>query len=762
MKNSINTRLEGRLLKLSNLTKILYPDCSCTKAEVIQYYLDIAPLILKYVKNRPLTLIRFPDGVDRKQFYSKSRPEWTPDWIPGYSFQHSEDIIDYIVAKEQAAIIWLANLAALEIHPMQFTIQEPDLADQLIFDLDIEEVEQFTELKQIAFRLKEFLESYNYSPFLKTSGSKGLHIYIPIKANCTHHELVECAKLLAHLFVTQNTGNCTLEFSKDRREGKILIDIFRNHKSHTTVSPYSLRGKSGAPISFPMLWQELNDIHNSKHFNIRNYKSILESRGDAWKDFYESATVLHTIREKRINANFASQDLKEYFDKRDFSKSPEPLPGEDNRIGNRFSIQLHDAKNLHYDLRLEDNGVLLSWAIPKGFPFESGIKHLAIQTENHPLQYLTFEGIIPKGQYGAGKMWVFARGTFKWLERSENKLKFELKSSDFNRSFRMFKTNNDQWLIELLENKDFTRVNLPLSPMLANSRKYLPLDHNFLYEIKWDGIRASLYLENEKIIIYSRSGRDITSQFPDLVLPEVFDVESGIFDGEIVSLDKNGVPVFSQVISRMHSNTDSKNSLHKYQTVLYLFDCVFLDGKYITNESLIKRKDWLNASIKKNNTIRISESLDDGQALFDAGKELGLEGVMVKVKTSQYQPGLRSDNWLKVKYRTKTHCLIAGYTKGQGDRADLFGAIHIIEKSNNAESIYRGKVGTGFDSKKMKILLNKFAELTSSVKPFKTQTEDDNSSIWITPVLECEIEYASLTSNGTYREAVFIKLINES
>ncbi|NNF22253.1 MAG: hypothetical protein HKN67_09935, partial [Saprospiraceae bacterium] len=567
MDKSINTRIDGRSLKLSNLVKILYPGIGATKAEVIQYYMDVAPLFLKYIKNRPLTLIRFPDGIDQHQFYSKSRPDWSPDWIPGFSIQHSEEILDYIVAKENAAVIWLANLAALEIHPMQFTIDKPRLADHMIFDLDPEEGQHFETLKQVAILLRKFLEGYGYAPFIKTSGSKGLHIYIPLVPDSSHEEMAECSKTLASLFVSQNSDTCTLELSKEKRKGKILIDIFRNHKSHTTVAPYSLRGKSGAPVSFPVLWEELDEITGSKYFNIRNYKSRLQTRGDAWKEFFENRGTLHTKREKRINPQTTTKRLAKYINKRDFSLSPEPIPEKKESTGNRFSIQFHDASNLHYDLRLEDNDVLLSWAIPKGLPYRVGSKHLAIQTENHPLEYLDFEGVIPKGQYGAGQMWVYTKGTFKWMKREENKLHFELMSERYNRTFRMFRTNKEQWLIELLENKDFSEVKLPVSPMLANSRKTLPVGQNFIYEVKWDGIRSIIHLEKDNLRIYSRNGRDITSSFPELKLPEAFDVESAILDGEIVSLDEKGVPVFSQVISRMHQKVSSKpkGSIPKYQ-----------------------------------------------------------------------------------------------------------------------------------------------------------------------------------------------------
>ncbi|NNF20431.1 MAG: hypothetical protein HKN67_00695, partial [Saprospiraceae bacterium] len=215
------------------------------------------------------------------------------------------------------------------------------------------------------------------------------------------------------------------------------------------------------------------------------------------------------------------------------------------------------------------------------------------------------------------------------------------------------------------------------------------------------------------------------------------------------------------VISRMHQKASSKpkGSIPKYQVVCYLFDCLFLDGKYIDNEPLNRRKSWLHSSLRMNNFYRYSESIKDGKELFDAGRLLGLEGVMAKEIKGTYQPGSRSDNWLKVKYRSKTECLIAGFTKGEGDREALFGALHLLEATDEGENTYRGKVGTGFDLKTMRKLLKIFNKITISEKPFETKTEDDKKSIWLNPVLRCEIEYASLSSNDTFREPVFIKLI---
>lgn len=758
----IYTQVNGRKLKISNLDKVLYPKIGVTKAEVIQYYINIAPKILSYIKNRPLTLIRFPDGIDKNQFYAKTMPEWTPDWIDNIDITHSKESITYIVAQGPASVAWLANLAALELHPMQMTKDALEFPDHYVFDLDPPEDGDFEVVKEIALKLKDHIESYNHVPFIKTSGSKGLHIYVPIEKTVSHEEMTDEVKRIAKKFVAKNPLISTLAMSKEKRKGRTLIDIFRNHKSHTTVAPYSLRGKGGAPISFPIPWSLVSELKSSKDINIRNYNDYLEQYDDPWSSFYKSAKPLHNHQSpKEVDPQIADK-LESYMAKRNLETSPEPGIEPFPSSGNQFCIQLHDAQNLHYDLRLEKEGVLMSWAIPKGLPFQKGVKRLAIRTEDHPMKYLTFEGVIPKGAYGAGEMWVFTKGTVEWIEQKDSKYQFKLVSPHFTRSYKLFKTKNQQWLIELDENFDFEKIEMPISPMLAGVRKEVPIGNQYIYEIKWDGIRCIIHLQDEKVTIYSRSGRDISSQFPELLDHEIFEVESGIFDGEIVSLDEQGRPVFSQVISRMHTLGDKKiaSLSQKYPVVSYLFDCIMLDGKYVNMEPLSRRQAWLKASLKNGKAYRMSEAITDGQGLFEATKGMDLEGIMAKDKNASYNIGERSEAWLKVKHRNIDLCFIAGYTVGQGDRSELFGALHLLKSQEDGSLVYMGKVGTGFDSNKMRSLLQLFKPYIVEHKAFPEATDDDRSSIWLQPVVRCEVQYASLASSGVYREPVFKKLID--
>jgi len=757
----VHTEIEGYKLKLSNLDKVLYPEGPTVKAEIIQYYMSVAPYFLKHVANRPLTLIRFPDGIDGTKFYSKSCPEWAPKWIGREIIIHSsKEPTPYAVVNNTAGVIWLANLAALEIHPMQMTVDRMELPDHFIFDIDPPEGSDFAIVKEIAYKLKDFLESYNYTPFIKTSGGKGVHIIVPILTQYSHEEMVESVKNLAKLFVQQNKKSSTLNMQKESRQGKTLIDIYRNHKAQTTVAPYSLRAKPHAPVSTPILWSQLGDIASSQHFNIKNIQAHLAAHGDLWADIAQHAAPLHD----RIEQSAALQEklqekLGSYLSKRDFGKTPEPAPKPLGVDQNRFCIQLHNASNLHYDLRLEEEGVLLSWAIPKGLPHKKGVKRLAIQTENHPMEYLTFEGMIPAGEYGAGQMWIFALGKIKWIKRSPTYYKFELDSPQFKGSFSLFKTERDgQWLIERKDEEEAKILNEKISPMLAGVAHELPHGYEFIYEIKWDGIRTIIFVDDGKVWIQSRSGRDITSQFPELQnVDAAFHIENGIFDGEIISMDEKGRPIFADVISRLHTAGSKAIEIAQSRNPVYcyLYDCLYLDGRNIMSEPLTKRQAWLKVSMKKHNHYRISETMTDGKALYDAAKAMDLEGVMAKYKDRPYVVGRRIDNWLKIKFRQTHSCIIIGYTKGKGDRVNEFGAMHLAEREGE-EWKYLGKVGTGFDRKKLEEIFAKLSKLEVLSKYIEETIEEPARTVWVAPELYCEVQFASWTNKKTLREPVFM------
>lgn len=753
-----------RSVELSNLDKVLYPEDGITKAEIIEYYLKIAPTILQHIKNRPLSMIRFPDGIHGEQFFQKNKQEWAPQWLESVSLG-KESPKQYILPTEDATLVWLANMACLELHQMHCYKPHYDNPDYMVFDIDPPEGYKFTDVVHIALRLKEHVESFGYNTFPKTTGGKGIHIICPLEVRFTFDEVFEAAKAIAQPFVAANKET-TLKLVKASRKGGVLIDVFRIRPHQTIVCPYSLRGRTGAPVSMPLRWEELEKCESPLEYHLRNVADKVLSEGDAWEGIGSYAVDLHTKRRKTVvkqlpkNPKHKTPDqLKEYEQKRQFGRTPEPLPAIAVGTGNAFVVNRHHARNLHYDLRLEQEGVLKSWAVPKGLPPYPGIKRLAVQTEDHPLEYINFDGVIPKGEYGAGKMWIYARGKYEITKEKKDGFYFRLKSPELNAEYRMYQTGNKQWLLERVDKPQIDWLHDRIEFMLANTRTDIPKSNDWVFEVKWDGIRVMVAVDEANVRLTSRNGHDLTKQFPELTIPECFRVASGLFDGEIVCLDAKGHPSFKNVIHRMQQSSEGgvKRAAAKFPAFCYVFDVLYCDGRALINEPLIKRREWLMDSVKSEQPYRVSEIVDEGEELFAAAGQLGLEGIMAKDIHGKYTPGKRGTAWYKIKVRNTTDVAIIGYTQGKGDRNAYFGALHIATY-DDGDLKYRGKVGTGFDSRMMKEIYEMLKKVKKIKLPVPEKPLDDAVTTWIEPKLWCEIQYASITPNDTYREPVFIRM----
>lgn len=764
------TQVGKHKIKLTNLDKVLFPDSGVIKAELVAYYLQIAPTLLKYIRRRPLSLIRYPDGIQAHQFFQKDKPDWAPDWIESVPLG-KEEKKDYILASNEASIVWLANLASIELHIRQDRHPNHDHPDFFIFDLDPPEGQPIDEVSEIAMALRQFLTPYGYHPFVKTSGGKGLHIFIPIEPKYDYDTMFDCVKVLAQEFINANPGICTLKISKEARKGKLLVDIYRNRGSQTIVAPYSVRGTEPAPISMPLSWEQLTELQDPREYHVRNVAEIVKRNGDQWEGFSSFSVPLHTDQEQRNGSKIilpsskyykTPEQLKSYLNKRDFNKTPEPAPSVVTTDGDAFVIHRHHASRLHYDLRLEKDGTLLSWAVPKGMPHKPGIKRLAVQTEPHPVEYLQFDGEIPKDQYGGGMMWIYARGKYEITKEKKDGFYFHLSSPQMDGEFRMHNTKGNEWLLERVDRDLINILEDKIPAMLADSADKVPVnEEDYFYEVKWDGIRAIIAIEEGVIRIRSRNQNDLTSRFPELTnLVESFRISNGIFDGEIVCLDEKGRPDFKKVIGRMHQSNQVKieRATRSNPAYCYLFDCIYLDGRSLVNEPIERRRAWCQDSIKKGSNYRMSEALDDGSALWEAAGKLKLEGIIAKRRGSKYQIGKRSSDWIKIKYRQSEEVVIIGYTEGSGDRVNTFGALHIAEMVED-QLTYRGKVGTGFDGQKMKEIFSILKKVQEIEKPIDEKTPDDQVTTWIKPEVSCEVKFASITNNGTYREPIFQFLV---
>jgi len=764
-KEKVHVQVGKRALGLTNLNKVLYPKDHIVKAEVIEYYLKLAPTILNHIRGRALSLVRYPDGIEGEQFFQKHRPEWTPDWID-YKRLGQERKKEYIVAKEEATLVWLANLACLEIHQIHSFSDKSDKPDYIVYDLDPPETGyELEQLKDIAFKLKDHLERLGYHVFLKTTGGKGLHLITPIEAKYDFETCFNTTKEIGTTFINKN-ADTTLHIKKEARKGRVLIDIYRNRPSQTIISPYSLRGKDGATASTPISWEELAQLKNLSDWNIKTTAERVLNQGDEWESIRGYAIPLHTDKNVLITKNLpinpkhkTPEQLASYEAKRDFSKTSEPEAMIDGTEGSRFVIQRHHASNLHYDLRLEQDGILKSWAVPRGMPPFPGVKRLAVQTEDHPLKYLTFEGEIPKDEYGGGMMWIYASGKYEITKEKKNGFYFHLSGKQMNGEYRMHLMKDKEWLMERVDNPQSDFFKSPFKPMLADASKNVPMG-DYIYEVKWDGIRALIHLNEGELKIYSRNLNDITDQFPELKVPEkAFRINNAIFDSEIVCLDSEGKANFKKVIKRLMSKKNFDYESKKSPAYCYLFDCLYLDGRSLMNDPLERRRWWMIDSVRIGETnYRISETVDDGKALFEASKQLGVEGIMAKELGSKYYSGKRSDVWIKVKVKETMDCVIIGFTKGEGERSASFGSLQLAENKED-KLVYRGRVGTGFDENSLKNLTNQFQSLLSEAKPIAEEAHEEKKTIWLAPEIICEVEYSMLTENGTLRDAVFKQII---
>jgi bifunctional non-homologous end joining protein LigD len=426
--------IEGHSISLSNLDKVLYPGERFTKARVIDYYIRIAPFVLPHLKNRPVTLKRFPAGVFGEFFYEKDAPSFTPQWVKTFLVprkNQAEPDIRYILINNLATLVWLANLANLEIHPFLHRVPKLDRPTSMVFDCDPGEGADILSCARVAIMLRDVLNELGLDSYAKVSGSKGLQMYVPFNSAVTYGETGALAKGLAELLEEREPKLIVSQMPKRLRTKKVFIDWSQNAEFKTTVGVYSLRAKIHRPyVSVPIAWDELADaLKNKNPEQLFFTPDEAIERAKRLGDLFQP--VLTTVQKfpQQVRKYFershprtrpSDSTLSPYISKRNFKKTDEPRPAtvKQSRQGSRrrFVIQKHAASHLHYDFRLEMHGVLKSWSVPKGPPFKNGEKRLAMPTEDHPIEYLDFEGIIPQGQYGGGTVMVWDIGTYELIE----------------------------------------------------------------------------------------------------------------------------------------------------------------------------------------------------------------------------------------------------------------------------------------------------------------------------------------------------------
>jgi len=437
----------------------------------------------------------------------------------------------------------------------------------------------------------------------------------------------------------------------------------------------------------------------------------------------------------------------------------------------RFVIQEHHARSLHWDIRLERDGVLVSWAIPKGLPFDRGVNHLAVHVEDHPLEYASFTGEIPKGEYGAGTVTIWDHGTYETLEWTGRKVEVHLHGERVDGRFALFQTRDAQWMIHKMDPAPAGWEPLPslIRPMLAVAGALPVDDEAWAFEFKWDGVRALVYVEGGRIRILSRNDRDVTSGYPELrALGAVLGTRQVVLDGEIVALGASGRPDFQALQARMHV-TDAARArrlVGEVPVALMLFDVLHLDGRSTLHLPYDERRRLLESlALQGPNWATPAAHEGPGRAVLAAAASGGLEGVVAKRRDAPYRPGRRDPSWVKVRNERVQEVVVGGWALGKGSRASGIGAllVGIPTPGRPSRLQFVGRVGTGFTEADLAWLKARLERLRRATSPFADVLSSAESAgvTWVSPRLVGEVRFTEWTRTGRMRHPTWRGLRND-
>jgi bifunctional non-homologous end joining protein LigD len=499
-------------------------------------------------------------------------------------------------------------------------------------------------------------------------------------------------------------------------------------------------------------------------------------------------------------------DLQQYRAKRKFPETPEPRGTVQPGLGPlRFVVQKHVASRTHFDFRLELDGTLKSWAVPKGPSFELEEKRLSVLVEDHPLDYRQFEGIIPKGNYGAGTVMVWDAGTYHVFgvtnrAKSEQAIREGLLKGRLHLVLhgrklkgeygliRMKKDDEKSWLFfkkgcagsqspsgedrsvlsgrtmdEIAQGakpgKSTSEFNLSDAPKASMPHKVKPMlatpvatafdRAGWLFELKWNGYRAIAEIEKGRVRLYSRKQRSFEKQFAPIVESLEYLGHEAVLDGEVVALDGHGKPNFHLLQEYAKAG---KGSL-----VYEVFDLLHLDGHDLRNCPLIRRQELLALLVAELPNVRCSKSIPEhGCAFFDAVSANRLEGIVAKEASGKYREGVRSKSWLKIKTRQSQTAVIGGFTEPKGGRKGL-GAL-VLGVYENGDLLHIGDAGSGFTDKELGKLRARLQEFEQKTCPFKIRPKPNGKVHWVRPLLVCEVSFAEWTDDGHVFHPVFVGL----
>ncbi|OBY33640.1 ATP-dependent DNA ligase [Mycolicibacter kumamotonensis] len=734
-------------VKLTNADKVLYPATATSKAvtkgEVFDYYTRIAEVMLPHIAGRPATRKRWPNGVEQDSFFEKQLASSAPSWLHRAAVQHRSGTTTYPIIDDPDSLAWIAQQAALEVHVPQWRFEaewtrggevlKPGRSTRLVFDLDPGEGVTMSQLADVARAIRDLMAQLDLEVFPLTSGGKGLHLYAPLDRPVASAGAVAVAKRVAQQLESTMPKLVTAAMAKKLRSGKVFLDWSQNNAAKTTIAPYSLRGREHPTVAAPRTWAELDD---PKLRQLRYDEVLARVARDG--DLLAG-----------LDPALSKPDrLSHYRAKRDAAKTPEPVPAGAPAPGGgkSFVIQEHHARRLHYDFRLERDGVLVSWAVPKNLPDTPSVNHLAVRTEDHPLEYGSFEGTIPKGEYGAGTVRIWDSGTYVTEKFEDSAEKGEvivvLNGNRISGRYALIRTGGDQWLAHRMKDQQAFAFT-DLKPMLATHGSVSRLDPDtWAFEGKWDGHRLLVDAEHGRVRLRSRSGRDVTGEYPQLrTLATGLADHHVVLDGEVVALDSAGVPSFAAM----------QNSARSARVEFWAFDLLYLDGRPLLRAAYRDRRRLLETLAQGTGLVVKDLLAADGSEALEESRRLGWEGVVAKKWNSPYQPGRRSTAWVKEKHWRTQEVVIGGWRAGEGARGGGIGSL--LMGVPDADGLrFVGRVGTGFTDRALAALKKKLTPIDESPFDAPLPRADAKGVTFVQPDLVGEVRYSERTADGRLRQ----------
>ena len=787
--------VDGHRIALTHLRKVLYPATGTTKSDVITYLAEVAHVMIPHLAGRPVTRKRWPDGVSTQPFFHKDLPKGTPTWVPRRTILHSDGPKNYPIVDSPATLVWLGQIAALELHVPQWPFPvEPEVQlreagfdavrpNRLVFDLDPGPGVELADCAVVARAVRERMAGTALVPV--TSGSKGIHLYSWLDGTLTSDDASAYAREVAEAIEHDLPDLVVSRMAKSLRRGKVFIDWSQNNGSKTTIAPYSLRGREHPTVAAPRTWEELADPE-LMHLEYGEVLRLLDRAPDPMAGLETGDNDGAETRGGRRSSTRGDHALDTYRSMRSAARTPEPVPepgllphGDDDT----FVIQEHHARRLHYDFRLERDGVLVSWAVPKGVPESPGRNHLAVHTEDHPMDYADFAGEIPHGEYGGGTVTIWDRGTYATEKWRDDEVIVVLRGARARGRYALIRTGGKNWLMHRMKDQsprpknyddhrpDPRPVGEPpvasapppsppadIRPMLATAGTVSDVSggDRWRFEGKWDGIRAIATVGPGGSTLRSRLGNDVTHTYPELaVLADLLAGHGAVLDGEIVAL-KDGRTSFHEMQRRMNvqRSRDVARVMREVAVEFWVFDVLWLDGISLLDKRYDDRRRLLTALPLAGAAVRVPDQLSGPapEALQDSA-DRRWEGIVAKLGDSTYQPGRRSRSWIKIKNFRDLEVAVVGWTPGSGRRAGTVGALMLAVPDTDGGLRYAGKVGTGFTDAVLD-------QLMAALDPLRTDRSavagtvprvDAAGAVWVRPELVGEVRYGEWTPEHRLR-----------